>query len=105
MSAVLVLLAVTVGDEEFLVRELQIAHDRNRVEFGIQDNHHTTLAVLLAGQLLTSVLEGGAPSVLADLQITAAFDYDLAGLIASLVARAVKRIAILFGFRAGTNIK
>lgn len=90
VSAVLALLAVAVGDEDLLVRELQVTHDRDRVELGVQDYYHAGLAVLLVGQLLAAVLEGGAPRVLADLQTAVTFDDDLAGLLASLVVRAAK---------------
>jgi len=91
MSAVLALLAVAVENENLLVRELELAHDSCRIELGVQDDYHADFAVLLTSQLLTSVLEGGAPRVLAYLEIAVTLHSDFAGLVVLLVACAANK--------------
>jgi len=48
MSTVLALLAVAVENENFLVREFELAHDSHRIKLGVQDDYHADFAVLLA---------------------------------------------------------
>lgn len=85
MSAILALLAVAIENEDLLIRELQLAHDSRRIELGVQDDYCAGFAVLLASQLLASVLEGGASCVLAYLEIAASLDGDFTGFVAFLV--------------------
>lgn len=92
MSAVLALLAVAVGDEDFLIREFQLAHDSRRIELGVQNDYNADLAVLFASQLLASILEGRAPRVLAYLEVAVPFDDDLATFVAFLVICATNKL-------------
>lgn len=91
MSAVLALLAVTVGDEDLLIRKFQLAHDSRRIELGVQNDYHADLAVLLPSQLLASILEGRAPCVLAYFEVAVSFDDGLASFVASLIVCAANK--------------
>lgn len=91
VRAVLALLAVTVENEDLLVGELELAHDSRRIELSVENDCHADFAVLLASQLLTSILERGAPGVLAYLEVAVTLDGDFAGLVVLLVARAANK--------------
>jgi len=98
MSAILAQLAVAVENEDLLVRKLQLAHDSYRIELSVQDDYHAGFAILLASQLLASILEGGALRVLAYLKIAVSFDGDFTGLFAFLVVCAANKSRILNTF-------
>lgn len=88
VSTVLVLLAVAIENVHLLVRQLQFTNDSRWSKVSVQHHRDTNLSVLLPCQLLTSVLEGRALGVVANLETSVSFHHDLAVLVALLVTRA-----------------
>lgn len=91
VSAVLALFAVAIEDEDLLIREFQLAHDSHWIELAVKNDYNADLAVLIASQLLASILEGRAPRVLAYLEAAVAFDDGLATFVAFLVVCAANK--------------